>query len=134
MHQHEQNGKNLWLRNKINYVHQRYCDDKRRICEFSPCFPFGSPLLLFFPTLSLLENYVQQACISITKVVSECHLGALLQLTGTNINLLSVATTRLTCELLSGRRVAPFDSNNKIIFLNLQIVHYRCTSEHCMLE
>lgn len=88
----------------------------------------------FFPTLSLLENYVQQACISITKVVSECHLGALLQLTGTNINLLSVATTRLTCELLSGRRVAPFDSNNKIIFLNLQIVHYRCTSEHCMLE
>lgn len=124
MHQHEQNGKkNLWLRNKINYVHQRYCGDKRRICEFSPYF-FRSVLWFLFYFLCPCSKYM---C---NKPLPKSYVNVIWVCSTTthryeNINLLSAATTRLTCELLSGRRVAPFDSNNKIIFLNLQIVHCR---------
>lgn len=101
-------SENLWVRNKVNYVRHRKlaCSPLRTTVRFVRFRNENNNSNNRNMQLSQDHGFARK------KYWLALHYNSSVW----NINLLSAATIRLACELLSGRRVALFAFNNKITF------------------
>lgn len=113
-------SKNLWVRNRVNYVDQTFTDDK------TYNIPYSVSIKKWFLFFCEVENYVQQAMWPVPFPYRNVNIRVQLQFTCCNdINLL-LDTSH--CSVVMELYIC-MDSNNKILFSTYQFMSKFCVFE-----